>query len=315
MIGKPKSSAKGSVYPDAATLLKRRADREQRRELAGLATSGEGFRFSGLLALLRAGLWVSGLRSRGEENAKRPLLRSFDFFFDTLSPAFDGFDVLHLSDFHFNGDSAAMDVLCDLVEPLRVDLCVMTGDFRYLRYGPHDDAVEGMARVRKHIHSRHGIVGVLGNHDPGALADAYQALGIRILMNEHVEIREGGEVLWVLGVDDPHSFRCDSLALAAAGVPEKGFKVLLAHTPEIVRDAARRGVDLYLCGHTHGGQVRLPLVGAPFVNVRRTRRLARGRWRHGGVQGYTSSGVGTTDVPVRFGCPPEVTVIRLRRGV
>jgi hypothetical protein len=84
------------------------------------------------------------------------------------------------------------------------------------------------------------------------------------------------------------------------------------HTPELVDEAAAAGVDLYLCGHTHGGQICLPWIGPIIVNANCPRRYARGLWRHRHMQGYTSPGVGTSGVPVRFFCPPEIGVIELR---
>src|SRR4029079_2861599 len=99
------------------------------------------------------------------------------------------------------------------------------------------------------------------------------------------------------------------LDAALSGVPEDACKVLLVHSPEVIARAAERGVDLYLCGHTHGGQVCLPGLGPVVLNANCARRYARGTWRYGSMQGYTSSGLGTSCVPVRFFCPPEVAVI------
>jgi hypothetical protein len=84
------------------------------------------------------------------------------------------------------------------------------------------------------------------------------------------------------------------------------------HTPEIIEAAALYGIDLYLCGHTHGGQICLPWIGPIIVNANCPRRFTQGVWRYKQVQGYTSAGVGTSGVPVRFFCPPEIALIELR---
>jgi len=78
-------------------------------------------------------------------------------------------------------------------------------------------------------------------------------------------------------------------------------------------EAAAAGIHLYLCGHTHGGQIRLPWLGAPMQNAACPRRYAHGCWRHGEMQGYTSAGAGCSMLPVRYNCPPEITLIELAR--
>jgi len=115
-------------------------------------------------------------------------------------------------------------------------------------------------------------------------------------------------------VDDPYDFRCDDLPAALDAVPPEGFKILLAHTPDLYREAAAAGVHLYLCGHTHGGQIRFPLLGALFHHAQAPRALIMGAWRHGPMYGYTSPGAGCSSLPVRFNCPPEITMIELGKA-
>jgi predicted MPP superfamily phosphohydrolase len=117
-----------------------------------------------------------------------------------------------------------------------------------------------------------------------------------------------------MGVDDPHFFGCDDLHEASRGVPERAFKLLLAHTPELYKDAAEAGVDLYLTGHTHAGQVRFPFVGALAQLADCPRAFAFGHWRHQRMLGYTTAGAGCSLLPVRFNCPPEIVIIELARA-
>ena len=114
-------------------------------------------------------------------------------------------------------------------------------------------------------------------------------------------------------MDDSFDYRCADLARATRAISNDGFRTLLAHSPELYREGANRGVNLYLCGHTHAGQIRLPLVGAVKKNTPIPRGLIQGQWAHGSMQGYTSWGVGCSTLPVRYHCPPEVAVIRLRK--
>jgi uncharacterized protein len=161
-------------------------------------------------------------------------------------------------------------------------------------------------------------VAILGNHDDSEIAVELEKLGVRMLINDGVAIAKGGTCLWVLGVDDPHWYGCGDLDGALASVPADAFKVLLAHSPEMWRAASTAGIHLYLCGHTHAGQICLPGLGALLRNARCPSSYTQGRWQHGDMLGYTSAGVGCSLLPVRYNCPPEITLIELgkerRRG-
>jgi predicted MPP superfamily phosphohydrolase len=172
-----------------------------------------------------------------------------------------------------------------------------------------------MPRILQAIHARHGVYGVLGNHDLGNMVAPLTELGVEMLVNRGVRKDIRGDKLWLAGVDDPQGFRCDSLEWALDGAARDEFTLLVAHGPALARPAADTGVDLYLCGHTHGGQVCLPLWGPLLTNAPGSPRAhVAGRWRVGRMHGCTTRGLGTTDLPVRFLCPPEAGIITLRRG-
>ena len=118
-----------------------------------------------------------------------------------------------------------------------------------------------------------------------------------------------------MGVDDPHYYRLHDAEQAAQGIPdEEAFSIFLAHSPEAFKEAAGIKADLYLCGHTHGGQVCL-MEGVPIVtNSRAPRFTAVGDWRYLHMQGYTSRGVSPSSIPIRFNCPGEISLITLKKG-
>ena len=270
---------------------------------------------AGAHTALRAVLWALRLRERGERNALAHVIREIVFVFPNLPRAFDGFRALHLSDIHADCLSGFADALSSRLKGLSADLCVLTGDYRFATYGPSENACRFMETILSNVESRLGVVGILGNHDFAEMGSRLEEMGVRMLVNRSLEIEDRGESIWIAGVDDPHYYGCDDLPAALAGVPESAFKILLAHSPEICREAAASGVDLYLCGHTHGGQIRLPVIGAFMLNANCPRGLARGgEWRYEGMPGYTSAGAGSSCAPVRFNCPPEIAVIELRRG-
>jgi uncharacterized protein len=265
-----------------------------------------------LSALLQPGLRFTGLRSRGEKNALTPVIREIRLGYDALPEGFCGFKILHLSDIHADGLAGLAECLSDSIRGLRVDLCVLTGDYRYAVSGTCHNVYPNMAKILSSVSARYGIMGILGNHDVSEEIPELERMGVRMLINEAHELRNGRDSAWVIGVDDPHYYGCDDLPMALRDVPRHAFKILLVHTPEIIDEAEQQGVHLYLCGHTHGGQICLPWLGPVFVNANCARKFARGVWKYGNLQGYTSPGVGTSGVPVRFFCPPEIGIIELR---
>jgi predicted MPP superfamily phosphohydrolase len=253
------------------------------------------------------------LRRRGERNAQTPVLRRITVPLRGLPAAFEGYTLLHLSDLHLDGVAGLGARLAKMLDPLRPDLCVMTGDYRFEIDGPCRPACREMAELLPCIHAGDGVMAVLGNHDFYDEAEALTAMGARMLLNESAVVRRGDDCLWIAGVDDPHYYGTDDLGAALAGVPARAAIVLLAHSPELYREAAARGVALYLCGHTHAGQIVLPLLGAPLVNANCPRSMAAGLWRFEDMTGFTSAGTGASLVPVRFCCPGEVVLLTLTR--
>lgn len=264
---------------------------------------------------LRWGLRFTGLYHRGVRNALTPVVKQVHFSFAHLPDAFDGFTILHLTDLHIDGLDTLAERLAATLQHLDVDLCVFTGDYQFGVSGSCDGVYAPMARLLDSIQSRHGVLGVLGNHDRAEMVPHFEHMGMQMLLNHAVEIRheQESESLWIVGVDDPHHYGCDDLPGAIQGIPEDAFSVLLVHTPELIQDAHAHGIDLYLCGHTHGGQIRFPLLGPLVTMVNSPRKYAHGVWAYHSVQGYTNHGAGSSGVPVRFNCPPEIGLITLHQ--
>lgn len=263
-------------------------------------------------ALMRLCFRLVGVYGRGRKNAADIQLREHEVFIDDLPAGLEGYSILQLSDLHVDMSNMATQALIKRLEGLEYDLCVLTGDFRARTYGPFEAVLEGMAALRAAISDP--VVGVLGNHDFIEMVPGLEALGIRMLLNEMMEIEHDGERLCIAGVDDAHYYQVDNLEKAAAPIPSGSVSILLSHSPEIFRQAAHAGFDLMLSGHTHGGQVCLPGGFALTYNVNAPRQVGRGPWRHHNMRGYTSVGCGTCVVDVRFNCLPEITLHRLRRS-
>ena len=250
-------------------------------------------------------LYVLGLR-----NAGRIEVRHNHTDFPDLPSAFDGFTILHLSDLHVEMSAPAMRRLAELVSTLEYDICVLTGDYRGKAFGAFDEALRGMAGVRSRLGE--AVYGVLGNHDTVRMLPELEAMGIRMLLNESETFVRGKQRLHLAGVDDAHQYMAANLEKASAGIPGGEFSILLSHTPEIYKQAAYAGFRLFLSGHTHGGQICLPGSVPVTLSCDLPRRFGAGPWSYNGMTGYTSAGVGSSVIPVRFNCPAEITLHHLR---
>ncbi len=262
--------------------------------------------------VIEAVLKLSGLYWRARRNTERVTVRRNEMKFAALPEAFDGYTILHISDMHVDMSEAAMRHVSELVDDMSYDLCVLTGDYRGKTYGPFDAALDGVAKVVAHL--KRPIYGVLGNHDTIQMVPAMEAMGIRMLLNECEIIERGDQRIYLAGIDDAHFFRVDNIEKAASQIPNGAFSILLSHTPEIYRQAAHANFALMLSGHTHGGQLCLPGSIPIKLEAVLPRRYGAGLWQHQGMRGYTSVGAGSSVVPARLNCPPEITLHCLRRG-
>jgi predicted MPP superfamily phosphohydrolase len=251
-----------------------------------------------------------GLYRRGLQNAERIQVRHNDISFKALPSRFDGFTLLHISDLHADMNEGAMHALAELIPDMSYDTCVLTGDYRGKTFGPFDASLEGLARVCARLRGR--IYGVLGNHDTIRMVPGLEEMGIRMLLNECEEISRGDQGIYLAGIDDAHYYRVDNIEKAASEVPNDGFSILLSHTPEIYRQAAHAGFDFLLSGHTHGGQICLPGSIPITLGSVLPRNMGSGVWKYHNMVGYTSVGVGSSIVPIRINCLPEITLHQLR---
>jgi uncharacterized protein len=252
-----------------------------------------------------------GLYSRARRNADQIAIRRNLLEFESLPPAFADFTILHLSDLHADISEGAMQQLIRIVGDLKYDICVLTGDYRGKTYGPFDISLKSILELRAQL--KEPLYGVLGNHDSIYMVPALEEMGIRMLFNECVTLSRNDSQIYLAGIDDAHFYRTDDIEKAAKQIPGGAFSILLSHTPEVYRKAASAGFNLMLSGHTHGGQLCLP-GGIPIkLEARLPRSMGAGAWQYGRMAGYTSVGAGTSLLPVRLNCPPEITLHTLRQ--
>lgn len=230
-----------------------------------------------------------------------------------LHAAHDGLKIVHLTDIHLSLFTSIEEVhrVVTIANLLQPDIVALTGD--YVTFSP--SYIRPVAQALGRLRARLGIFAVLGNHDFRVDAEevtrALRAQRIRVLRNAHYALRSNGGTLWLAGIDDLW-FASDDLPAALQSIPARDPKILLCHNPDAIGRASRLGVDLMLSGHTHGGQVRLPILRS-FYRSKPGERFIDGWNQLGNTQIYVSRGIGKVVVPVRVACPPEITCLRLRR--
>lgn len=190
-------------------------------------------------SVMRTTLKLMGLYWRGRRNADQIQVRHNYIGMKSLPSRFNGFTLLHISDLHVEMNEGAMRRLAQLIPELTYDVCVLTGDYRSATFGPFDTTLKGLARVRSHL--KDPVYGVLGNHDTIRMVPELEEMGIRMLLNECDNITRRDQTIYLAGIDDAHYYRVDNIEKAASEIPENGFSILLSHTPEIYRQAARFG--------------------------------------------------------------------------
>ncbi len=239
-----------------------------------------------------------------------------------LPSRFDGLRIVQLSDFHYDRyvDVRIITSAVQAANQLQPDLVVLTGDF--VTQGPFTGQydppsardAEPCSQILSRLRSRLGIFAVLGNHDyytdPNMVAEILRSRGFHVLRNHSFAVEQEGSRLWIAGVNDVVA-GADDLELALQKIPASETVVLLAHEPDFADWVPPGRVDLQLSGHSHGGQIVLPVIGPPYLPPL-ARKYPWGLRQLGPLTLYTNRGVGTITLPLRFNCPPEITLFTLR---
>ncbi len=287
-------------------------DRNVRSNPAGEIDGAHSEVFRGLLRIFELLLKSTGLYRIGARNALDISLRQLELDFPDLPAGFDGYRILHITDLHLDALDGLAEAVRDCIIGCEAELCLITGDYREHIRGPWQQILPPMKIVLSEIDCADGIYATLGNHDELAMVSPLEDLGLRVLANEWITLERGGGRLHVTGLDDPHRFYTPAQIHALDSAPD-GFRICAAHSPELADAAARSGYALYLCGHTHGGQISLPGGRPILTKLFNHRSFSAGLWRCRDMIGYTSPGAGVCGTPVRYFTRPEVTLITLRR--
>ncbi len=234
-----------------------------------------------------------------------------------LPHEFSGLTIAQMSDIH-HGPYTGLDYIdrcVEIINGMNPDLIALTGDYTFA--GRRH--IEPCAEVLKGLKARVAVYAVLGNHDyyagAGHVARAMRKAGCEVLVDAQDRLEHRGAKLWLLGVDDLLYGTTDVNRLMR-GLPREEPKIVLSHNPDFIEEFAvkNKHIDLMISGHTHGGQIRFPVIGAPHISSDYGQRYAIGLNRKDSMQVYTTRGIGTILLPMRLDCPPEIAMYTLRQA-
>lgn len=261
----------------------------------------------------------------GEFERHRIDVTPSEVFLSGLPQAFEGYRIAQISDIHmdeFTEPFFVRDVV-NRINSLNPDAVFLTGDFVTAELAPRKFAIgaawqcagllDGLTCRRRYA--------VLGNHDVAIgtkpVSEALTAHGIIVLGNSYLPLERAGSRIWLAGLSDPlEGLPNPEAAIPASirNIPHEPV-ILLCHAPDYVDDLLKlpsgQAVALMVCGHTHGGQIRLPFIG-PLVLPELGHKYVEGWFRFGQLQLHVNRGIGTVGIPFRFDCPPEISLLRLR---
>jgi predicted MPP superfamily phosphohydrolase len=262
---------------------------------------------AGLAALVLAALFAWGVYQ-----ARALRLEEKELALPGLPEQMLGRRVLHISDAHLGARWNLLDRILSRARAARADWTFVTGDLTLRKSG-----LPFAARLLEGLAALNPTWVVPGNAEYAAMR-AYEVPpgydgAARLLRNSAQVLADGDPPCWIVGVDCPHFRRAD-LGAGFSAVPDGAWTILLAHSPDIILEPGARRARLIFSGHTHGGQVRFPGLPAVYANTRISRRFAQGAHDLGGTVLVVSRGAGVARLPVRFFCPPEITVWRLVRA-
>ncbi len=248
-------------------------------------------------------------------------IASVELLLPRLAAEFDKYKVVQLSDIHLDNiqmDSARLAGIVAQINQLTPDLIVITGDF--ITASHHKTgavSADELVRPLRQLNATDGVFGILGNHDheqaPAMVQDVLQTAGIIELRNDVHTLKRADAALHIAGVDDVLEEKAD-LNQVFAKLPENGAAILLAHEPDFADTTAETGrFDLQLSGHSHGGQIAVPLLG-PVILPPYGKKYPQGLYQVRNMLLYTNRGVGMVPPRVRLNCQPEITAFTLAAG-
>ena len=242
-------------------------------------------------------------------------------FTNRLPLGIEAIRVLHISDLHIERLTDREAKVLELAREAKPDLIVISGDYVNLSYNRDPETLRQVRQLLCQLSAPYGVYATLGSPPVDlreTVAPIFDGLrNVTLLRHGWQQVKmSDGRSLTILGMDCTHDLPIDAgrLARLTSAAPADAPQLLIYHSPELMPEAAEHEIDLYVCGHTHGGQVRLPFVGPIFTSSQLGRRFVMGLYKIGRTTLYVSRGIGLEGLSaprVRFMCPPEMTLITI----
>jgi uncharacterized protein len=243
-----------------------------------------------------------------------PELTRQEMVIENLPDELDGLRILHISDLHAKKPVPRLNRAQKLIAGVDADLAVITGDFKHTFRTPDQKPLPALKRIIDAIHSRLGTYGIIGNKEDTDLVPHLENLGVAMFENGTKKIIINNAPFWIIGVSNAQYYRkMPPIEQTLQHVEGEGFRLLLAHSPDILAKLTNQKIDLVLAGDTHGGQIHLPFIGPMKIKSKISGHYVRGTIFQGNTIMFISRGLGWSGLPVRLLCRPEISVIVLRK--
>ena len=267
-------------------------------------------KFSGAALFAGLGSLISYFYLNNE--FENPVVEFIDIPIPGLPSALEGYRIVQISDIHYYPITTLelVDQAVRMANGLKPDLILLTGDYVWHEVEVIFDLMPSLAR----LNARHGVYANLGNHDlwtdVSVVTQAFEEVRMPLLVNQGLPITVGSDSLYIASLDDGWSGKPD-LAAAMEYWPKNAPTVLLMHEPDLADEYSQDPrINLQLSGHSHGGQIRFPFVGA-LITPYMSWKYPMGLYDVNGMWVYTNRGLGTTNIPLRVNCAPEITALTL----
>lgn len=284
-----------------------------KRKLSGKKSKSRWGLFQKILSVFEIFLKLSGLYKNGYNNVYELETNRYRITSPLIPASFNDYSILHLSDLHIDSVPGFHEMLIEKIKQYPCNICFITGDLRRDTSGGFRNIIKPLKELSSGMDVPNGIYAVLGNHDTYLMECLEDNLELNFLINETLFIEKNGEKIAVTGTDDPFRYFTDQ-EIYALEQDIEGFKIALVHTSELAEVAAGSKYSLYLCGHTHGGQICLPGGKAVITHQMEGKSFIKGLWGINGMRGFTHKGCGVSGIPVRYNCPGEIVYFVLRHG-
>ena len=245
-------------------------------------------------------------------------LSEFVIFSDRLPAGTDAIKILQITDLHIEKWTKREDKVLEFVKQAAPDLIIISGDYVNTSYNEDPETHALVHTLLKQLKAPFGVFATLGSPPVDLkehVAPIFDDLDIKLLRHDWELVDFGnGRKLAVLGMDCTHHLPTDEARLArlVSRIPTDVPQLFVFHSPEMMPQATAHGIDLYMCGHTHGGQVRLPIIGPILTSSQLGRQYVMGMYKEWRTHLYVSRGIGLEGMSaprVRFMCPPEMTLM------